>query len=70
MKKYIMFIVVALFVSACGNSGKTDNTEELTQEEQIVFVEEESEAIDASVKEVQSEVDNSEAKVNELLKGI
>jgi PBP1b-binding outer membrane lipoprotein LpoB len=70
MKKYIMFIAVALFVSACGNSGKTDATEELSQEEQIVFVEEESEAIDASVKEVQSEVDDSETKVNELLKDI
>ena len=65
-----MLIAVALLVSACGNSNKTDNSEELSQEEQLVFVEEESEAIDASLQEVQSEVDNSEAKVNELLKGI
>jgi PBP1b-binding outer membrane lipoprotein LpoB len=70
MKKYIVIIAAALFLSACGNQGKTENTDEMTPEQEVAFVEEEIEVIDESVKGVETEVDDSEQKVEELLKEI
>ncbi len=70
MKKYLVIITVALFMAACGNQSKKENSDEMTPEQETAFVQEESVAIDSSVKEVTTEVENSEKKVDELLKGI
>jgi hypothetical protein len=70
MKKYILIAGVSLFFFACGNQGTNEETEELTPEQETVFVEEESRAIDSSLTEVTTEVEESERKVDELLEGI
>jgi PBP1b-binding outer membrane lipoprotein LpoB len=70
MKKYIMFIIIAVFLCACGGNQSKKENDELGPEEETIFVQEESVVIDASIKDVQEEVDASEKKVDELLKDI
>jgi uncharacterized protein YlxW (UPF0749 family) len=71
MKKHIMLLFALAFIFlACGNQKKNEQSTEMTPEEETAFVEDETEAVDASVNQLKSEVDDSEEKINELLKGI
>ncbi len=70
MKKLMFIIAISLGLLACGNQGGSSESKDMTPQEETSFVNEESAIIDASVREVKSEVEESEKKVNELLKGI
>lgn len=70
MKKYFIFITIILFMSACGNQSNKEKSDEMTPEQEIVFVQEESIVIDSSIKATEAQVENSEEQVEELLKGI
>jgi len=70
MKKYLMGIAVAMIFTACGNQSNKEKAEEMTPEQETVFVEEESNAVDSSLKAVSNEVEETEVKVNEILKAI
>ena len=69
MKKYLIILGLSAFFFAC--SGTADKkTEELTPEQEEVFVKEEIEVIDSSVNEVKIAVDAADEQVEELLKDI
>jgi hypothetical protein len=69
MKKYLIILGLSVFFFACGGTADK-NTEELTPEQEEVFVKEEIEVIDSSVNEVKTAVDAADEQVEELLKDI
>jgi hypothetical protein len=69
MKKYLIILGLSAFLFACGTTSDK-KTQELTPEQEEVFVKEEIEVIDSSVNEVKTAVDAADEQIEELLKDI
>ncbi|NCC88256.1 MAG: hypothetical protein EOM05_10420 [Clostridia bacterium] len=69
MKKYLIIFGLSAFLFACGSTAET-KTDELTPEQEEIFVSEEIEIIESSVDEVEATVEAADDQVEELLKDI